>query len=756
MCNFFSPKPNIYIIFGAHTNDPCYIIIVRVLSSSFLPFFRNSLPLRYLGPQGFRGDNYPGSSTAFPAGMTIGATWDRKIAKDWGVAMAQEFKGKGSNVQLGPGMNLARVPLNGRNFEYCSGADPYLGYEIVYNVVKGIQSQGVIANAKHYVNNNQETNRDTVSAQVDERTRHELYYRPFAGAVDADVGSIMCSYNLVNGVYACENNETLNTDLKGSLGFDSWVMSDWGATHSTSIMQGLDQQMPDDSYFGQALLQAVQNGTISVNYVDDSVGRILRPMFKMGLFDESNTNTVANDVTSSEHTQLAQDIAAAAQILLKNENGVLPLKSQAQRILLVGQAVRTPITAGGGSGAVFTTAEATISPWEGILQMFGLKDPEPAVVSCDSTKVEKAKIDQWGCEGAPATSLEQCAQQCETLSAFCNAYTYNSGWCRFYPTANEKRPVGPNDVSLTGSCTRSRPDPKWLCTADRLCVATVDGTDDRQTKEWAKQADVTVTFIAQFGKEGTDRPNLKFSLDTHSQNCQYPQQHADHMVEVAAKASKSSVVVAVAPGAALTPWRDQVHAIVYGYLPGQAYGGAIADVLFGKVNPSAKLTVSMPLGENDQQMTKEQYPGVKLVGEYTEGMYIDYRWYTKNNVTPAFPFGHGLSYTTFEYDNLSVEASKRTISATVRNSGVVQGAEVAQLYLSFPADADTPPIQLKGFVKTSLLAPGASETVTFHLKDVDLSVWDVSVHNWRLLTGEFVVMVGASVSDARLKGTLNL
>lgn len=196
------------------------------------------------GPQGFRDDQHPGTSTCWPSTLSVGATWDKELAYKWGKAMAKEFYGKGANVFLGPGLNLARVPVNGRNFEYMSGGDPFLGYTLVQPLVKGIQSEPIIANAKHWINNNQETDRGDVSANDDERTRHELYYQPFLGAIEAGVGSFMCSYNKINNVWSCENNETLNVDLKGHLKFDGWVMSDWGATHSVSVDKGLDQEMP--------------------------------------------------------------------------------------------------------------------------------------------------------------------------------------------------------------------------------------------------------------------------------------------------------------------------------------------------------------------------------------------------------------------------------------------------------------------------------------------------------------------------------
>lgn len=300
------------------------------------------------GPNGYRDDEHPGSTTAWPSALTVAATWDVELSWQWGVAMGREFYGKGANVQLGPGLNLARVPLNGRNFEYMSGGDPVLGYTMVKPLIAGIQSEGVIANAKHWVENNQETDRDTVSANVDERTRHELYYQPFEGAIEAGVGSFMCSYNKVNNVYSCENPETLQHDLKTELHFDYWVMSDWGATHSVSINQGLDQEMPGGDFFGEPLAQQVEMGIVPISKIDDSVLRILQPMFQVGLFDKPNLNADEAIVTSPEHNELARKLSAASHVVLKNENSLLPLlvNKGPMKIVLVGSAARAPIIAG--------------------------------------------------------------------------------------------------------------------------------------------------------------------------------------------------------------------------------------------------------------------------------------------------------------------------------------------------------------------------------------------------------------------------
>jgi beta-glucosidase-like glycosyl hydrolase len=314
------------------------------------------------GPQGYRS----GGTTAFPSGLTAAASFSRKSMGDWGSAMGEEFFGKGANVQLGPGLCVARVPRNGRNFEYLSGEDPYLGFELVQPVIKGIQSKGVIANAKHWIMNNQETDRSGGNEVVDDRTRWEMYYPPFLGAIKAEVGSFMCSYNRINGAYSCENNGTLATDLKKTAGFEGWIMSDWGATHSMSINQGLDQEMPGGGFMGAKLKAAVQDGTVSQATLDDSVKRILTQMYKFKLFDNINQwngSTHSDDVTTLAHSQIARNVSAAATVLLTNKNGILPLK-QGTKIALIGSDSVDPLVHGGGSGQV--EPMYTISPFMAI------------------------------------------------------------------------------------------------------------------------------------------------------------------------------------------------------------------------------------------------------------------------------------------------------------------------------------------------------------------------------------------------------
>lgn len=311
------------------------------------------------GPQGFRDNVHPGTTTAWPSGLSMAASWDVAAMGEWGTGMGKEFYAKGANVQLGPGLCLARVPRNGRNFEYLSGEDPFLGYTLVQPVIKGIQSQKVVANAKHYINNNQETNRGAVSEEVDERTRFEMYYPAFAGAVEAGVGSIMCSYNKINGIWSCENSLTLAGDLKNVTGFQGYVMSDWGATHSTSIMEGLDVEMPGAGFMNADMISAgIAAKNISQDKVDDSVYRILWAMFSVGVMDEPASawdwKKQATNSTTEASVNSARHLAAVSQVLLKNENNALPLpKTGGKRsIAVIGFGGDNAVVHGGGSGSV--------------------------------------------------------------------------------------------------------------------------------------------------------------------------------------------------------------------------------------------------------------------------------------------------------------------------------------------------------------------------------------------------------------------
>jgi len=700
------------------------------------------------GPQGFRGAD--GTSTSWPAALTVSTAWDMNLSLAWGTAMGLEFYQKGANVQLGPGACVARVPRNGRNFEYVSGEDPFFGYHATAAVVTGIQSQGVIANVKHFVNNNQETNRGSVSENVDERTQFEIYYPPFEGASNAGLGSIMCSYNKICydcdattiGNWSCENSHTLQTDFKERIGFKGYVMSDWGATHSPSILEGLDQEMPGSSHMGQTLAGLVANGDVPMSKVDDSAVRILWPFFAVGLMDKPNppSNVNSNNVTSEAHNALARKISSESTVLLKNE-GLLPIPSTAKTILVVGTEAMTPIVHGGGSGQVFP--DYVVSPLDGIREHLGIGPTPPPANNCSDGHflVGVDFFNQHDQTSAPAKSVADCCSLCAARPG-CNAFTFQeSGQC--WMKADDSGAVAKAGVT-SGLChTSVAPSPPAACNKDGVCVTYLDGKDMDQVATAAKSADVVLVFVATSSHEGSDRSDLSLG-------------DQDNMTAgVAAIAGKKTAVIVVTPGAILTPWRNDVAAVLTPMMPGQQYGAAIADILFGVVNPSGKLLVTFPNVENEMNLSVAQWPGINnaQVAVYSEKLNVGYRWYASNpSVKPAYPFGHGISYTSFKYSDLKVAG--RTVSFTVENSGAVSGAEVPQMYLKFPDAAGEPPKQLKGFTKVNLAA-GASTTVSFELDDRSFSIWDVSTHAWTIAPGSFGVMVGSSTEDIRLTGQVS-
>mmetsp|Transcript_9552 Transcript_9552/g.18119 ORF Transcript_9552/g.18119 Transcript_9552/m.18119 type:complete len:717 (+) Transcript_9552:36-2186(+) len=627
------------------------------------------------GPQGFRDNNHPGTTTAWPSGLTMAASWDVDAMKEWGTGMGKEFYAKGANVQLGPGLCLARVPRNGRNFEYLSGEDPFLGYTLVQPVIKGIQSQKVVANAKHYILNNQETNRGAVSEETDERTRFEMYYPPFAGAVAAEVGSVMCSYNKINGVWSCENPVTLKGDLKNSTGFKGYVMSDWGATHSPSIMEGLDVEMPSANFMNAQNLNAMlKNGTVTQAAVDDSVFRILYAMFAVGVMDEPASawdwKKLKVNATTDASAASARHLSAISTVLLKNEGSVLPLpKIGTNKFAVLGFGSDNAVVHGGGSGSVVPSYVA--KPVDAITSAAG-KD---AFVSYD------------------------------------------------------------------------------------------DGTDLDSAAKIAAASDYAIVFVGTLSHEGGDRASLSLDdgCDTSSQSnqCQGNRNKQNALIEAVAAVNPRTIVVCSIPGSILMPWstNENITSIVTNFLGGQQAGNAIADVLFGDVNPSGKLPLTMPNEENEMNFSTEQWPGLPdpskpLYAMYSEELLVGYRYYDAKDIkfTTGFPFGHGLSYTSFHYHELQVSGSS-SVSFKLENTGKVVGAEVAQLYLGFPETAGEPPRQLKGFQKV-VLQPGETKSVEISLTPRDLSIWDAKTHEFAVVKGEFDVFVGSSSRDLRLLGKL--
>ena len=630
-------------------------------------------------------------TTAFPAPISQASSWDSVTQQAFGAALGNQAWNRGVNIQLAPAMETDRVPLNGRNFEYFS-EDPYLSGQVAVAATRGIQSQNVIATLKHYIANSQETARNSDSSDIDERTLHELYLPQYEAAVQqGGAGSVMCSYNRVNSVYACENRDTLTTDLKQQIGFPGFVMSDWGATHSTvaSANNGLDMEMNATSptYFGSTLVTAVQNNQVSQSRLDDMARRILREMFAVGLFDHPpapEPQAQASVVDTPAANTLSGQIAAEGMVLLKNQDGILPLPAPTKRIAVIG----TP--------------------------------------------------------AGPAGSL----------------WTYNGAGSSHIPEAGYK----PNVVSpLTGMQTLA------ATRVDAVTYADGNGPQFADAIAAANAADIAVVFVYDQLGEGTDQASL--SLPPDGTTCLLlactpgTGYNQDALVQAVAAANPNTVVVLETGKPVLMPWLSSVKGVLEAWYPGQDEGDAIASVLFGDVNPSGKLPQTFPAAAADPPLlaNANQYPGVTVPGDaigphsrYTEGLEVGYRWYDDHGIQPLFPFGHGLSYTTFNYSNLRVTSAAAggtaQVAFDVTNSGNRAGAEVAQLYVGAPAlnYAGEPLKQLRGYNRV-VLAPGQTRHVALAVDSRAVSYWDSASHGWRVETGCHPVLVGSSSRDIRLQ-----
>jgi len=456
----------------------------------------------------------------------------------------------------------------------------------------------------------------------------------------------MCSYNKINGLYSCENNENLNVELKGYVNFSGWVMSDWGGTHSTvaAANGGLDQQMPDGSFFGANLKSAVQQGTVPQSRLDNMVFRILVALYKIGEFDHPVQGNIAADVTSQAHNTLARQLSAQSTVLLKNDMNLLPLPKGLKQIAVFNPSASSSIiTGGGGSGSV--RPKYQVSPLTGI-----------------------------------------------TNAAGAGSVKYYNG----------------NDVNAAAAL--------------------------------AAASDVAICVLATSSSEGGDRSSL--SLRQNEIN-----------ICTAVGKVKKTVAVVITPGSVLTNWADSVAALVVSFIPGQEEGNALADVLFGSVNPSGKLPITLPNVENEVGFKPDEYPGVNLQEYYREQLNVGYRWYMTHQVKPRYPFGFGLSYTTFAVSDIILAGRK--VSVTLNNTGNTAGAEVVQLYVAFPSSAGEPPLQLKGFQKVTL-TPKQTQVVNFQLTDRDLSIWDTNTHAWKITAGTYVLNVGTSSQNLPLKVNLNV
>jgi len=639
------------------------------------------IPDLYLADGSVGVGNGVGPATALPSSIASAASWDTNEAYKYGSVIGAEMRAYGMNVNLGGNINLiGREPRDGRTFE-TKGEDPILAGKITAAHINAIQAQHVIGGIKHFALNDQETNRTGVDVQIGERGMRESDLLAFEiGVKDSHVQSVMCSYNLVNGVYACENQHLLNDVLKGDWRFPGFVMSDWGATHSTvaAALAGLDQEQPDSAFFG-FLAQAVSSGQVPQSRLDDMVRRILRAMYAAGLFDYPEA---LGPIDTAADQAIAQEAEEQGAVLLKNAGGQLPLDAAAVKsIAIVGSHADVAVLSGGGSAQVVPT-------------------------------------------GGPALT---------------EGYPCPPCWAQVIWD-----PSSPLQAIRT--------------MAPAATVQFDPGTNAAAAAALAAASQVAIVFVSQWTSEGMDLPSLNFTDVIHS-----PPIDQDALVAAVAAANPHTIVVMENAGAQAMPWLGSVSAVLEAWFPGQRGGEAIANLLFGAVNPSGKLPLTFPAS-----VDQLPHPDISdSTANYSEGFNVGYKWYDSQGLAPLFPFGYGLSYTTFSFSNRSVtnnlSSSNPNFQVTFKltNTGSVAGAEVAQVYLAFPAATGEPPKRLVGWQKV-FLQPGAAEQVTIEVDANDsshpLSYWDVNSNAWLIAPGVYTVYLGNSSSGASLSaaGTLRI
>ena len=615
------------------------------------PVERLGIPLIRMadGPQGVRNNT---RSTLFACGVAAAASWNEDVAYEMGVALGQDSRARGVHILLGPGVNICRSPLCGRNFEYM-GEDPCLASATAVGYIKGVQSQGVMATVKHFALNNQEFNRHHVSSDADERTINEIYFPAFKAAVDAGVASVMSSYNLVNNVHSAENRWLLTETLREKWGFEGFVMSDWTSTYSTlgCVRSGLDLEMPEGFCMNYAAIKPlVETGVIREKDIDRKVENILASLIAYGFLDRPQLDT-----TIKEDNPYSRDVAyrlsCESAVLLKNDS-VLPLK-KGSNVVLMGPGADI-IPCGGGSGSVDPLY--SISLYEGMSRL------------------------------------------------------------------GEDFPV------------------------------TIVGEDYREAVRTLKEADAVVVSV------GFDRQTEK---EDHDRTFALPQGQ-DELIEFAAEHNDNVIVVIYSGGAVdMRRWHDKVEAVLMGWYPGQEGGLAIARMLAGEISPSGRLPISIEASPEDnpaydnyyveEPMTKRGHSTLNVT--YGEGIFVGYRGYEKNDVSPLYPFGYGLTYTSFEYSDLMVseKGDGVDVTLTVTNTGNFDAAEVVQIYVGEDNPCVARPAkELKGYDKV-FIPKGESAVVTVRLPRSAFAFYDVDIHDWRINPGSFTIMVGASSQDIKLK-----
>lgn len=771
------------------------------------------------GPLGVRND---GPATVMAGGISLAATWNPDLAVKVGTQIGRDARSKGKYFLLGPGVNIYRSPLNGRNFEYF-GEDPFLASRIAVGYIRGVQRQGVSATIKHFMGNNSEFARNTSNSVIDERTMREIYLPAFEAAVkEAQVGAIMDSYNLTNGAYMTENGYLNNDVIKKEWGFQGIVMSDWGATHNSlaAFNGGLDLEMPSGEFFNRAaLLPAIEQQKISSSSLDDKVRRILRVEIEFGGLDRE-----PRDLSIPRYNQDARKVALEAaregMVLLKNQGGILPLNKKAVKtVAVIGPDAYPAVPAGGGSaqaapfeavsfltgisdyldGAVNVTYDAGLPP-------LGLVANRTSFSSGEGSSRPGLKVEVFDTDNLSGPPSSTRVDQHINLGSTLDLNALASGELDFSTLFRPR----PTSIRWTGFYTPQKAGTYdffiqlggFGATGYRLSL------DDKRVRDaWDTQTALLDHFSATLtaaphkivleyhSAAGFGAPRLRFGIMSQgtwvSEVAKKLAAKADAVVlavgfnpesesegwdrtfdlppgqdelirQIAALNKKTIVVVTSGGGIDMRPWIDQVPGIMEAWYPGQEGGLALAEILFGETNPSGHLPATFERQWEDNPAHDSYYtePGTNRI-VYKEGVFVGYRGYEQHHVQPQFPFGFGLSYTTFKYSNLRVmaapdSASSYRVSFDVTNTGKLAGATVAQLYVSdSQASLPRPPKELKGFAKV-YLKPGETRQISIPLTSRSFSYYDPPTKQWRAAAGKYSVLVGSSSEQIELKGDVSL
>lgn len=750
------------------------------------------------GPQGVRNET---QSTMYPCGIAAAASWNPEAVYNMGVGLGQDSRARGVHILLGPGVNIYRAPLCGRNFEYF-GEDPHLAAETAIQYIKGVQSQEVMATIKHFAGNNQEYGRHHVSSDIDERTLHEIYLPAFRRAIhEAGVGAVMSSYNPLNGVHTTENRDLAIDILRDQWGFEGIYMSDWNATYSAAgaANRGLDLEMPDGRFMNRRfLLPLIENGVVRESDIDIKVQHILQTLISFGFFDRPQLDGSISELNEFSN-EAALNLARESAVLLRNEGGLLPLKKG--RVLVMGPCADTIYT-GGGSG--FVHPFYTVSAIDGMKRM-GRQYKISSIVPQLSYDLSATGI--YTAPGSTEAGLR--AEYFGNVNFEGNPVLVrtetkvNHNWDR-----EEPAPGLPKDkFSVRWSGVVRYP-------ADQTVRFRVGGDDGYRllidgeyvTGDWANHKvsfreaelnfsggreyavafeyyDNSASAEAYFGYELIDKASREkaiksaaavvlcvgFNSSTEKENADRTfslPEGQDELIERVAALNGNVVVVVNSGGGIAMPWIDRVKGVLMVWYPGQEGGLAIAEMLTGKISPSGKLPVSIEKCWEDNPVYGSYYPNQKneYRGQtfervnYDEGVFVGYRGYDRTGVAPRFHFGYGLSYSTFTYSNISLERAGDGVSVSfdVNNTGKVDAAEVAQVYVSDVKSSVPRPLkELKGFEKV-YLRKGETRRIAIELPVQSFAYYDVDLDRFVVEPGEFVVSVGGSSDNLPLRATVEL